>query len=422
MQAVIIAAGESSRFWPLNRKHKSQIKILGRSLIYWTIKGLAEKGIRDIVVVIGPNSQMDQELGPLQPELNARLSFVVQEKPLGTGDAIFQAQDLIKEPFFVFWPYKINSREIAENIIKMVQQEKVQVVLVGLETKTPWDYGILKIENNKVVEIVENPEKGKEPSNIKVLGTYFLQPDFFDYYRKLSKHHPEDFIDALNIYIKEKATGFIVLEKTAPALKYPWELLETLRVMFQSGGLSDYISPNASIGKNVVISGKVFIDDNVQIGDNAVIQGPCFIGRNCKVGINNVFRGPVNLEEDVLCGSFTEIKNCLVQQGTHFHSGYFGDSIIGKNCRFGAGFTTANRRIDRGNIKSIVKGEKIDTSLTYFGTVIGDNTRFGVHSGTMPGVLIGSNCVIGPGTLVFENLQDDTNFHAEFKGIVKKIK
>jgi len=69
----------------------------------------------------------------------------------------------------------------------------------------------------------------------------------------------------------------------------------------------------------------------------------------------------------------------------------------------------------------MVKGKKIDTGLTYFGMVVGDNTRFGIHSGTMPGALIGSNCTIGPGTLVFENIEDNTAFFTEFKGTKKQF-
>ncbi len=61
MQAVVIAAGESSRLWPLNKQHKSQIKISGQPLIYWTIKGLSEKGIKDIVLVVGPNSSLRED-------------------------------------------------------------------------------------------------------------------------------------------------------------------------------------------------------------------------------------------------------------------------------------------------------------------------------------------------------------------------
>jgi NDP-sugar pyrophosphorylase family protein len=420
MQAIILAAGESSRCWPLNHRHKSQVRIFGKPLIYWTIKGLVEKDIRDIIIITRPDSKLDNELGPLAGELNAKLSFVVQEKPLGTGDAIYHASDLVREPFFIFWPYKIQSHKIAEKILEEYGKGKPQAVLVGTKTATPWDYGVLRTEGGRAVEIIEKPEPGREPSDIKVVGAYFLNPDFFEYYEKLKRRHPQDFVDALNFYIKDKPAKFIVLEEEPPALKYPWELLGLLKTSLEMRGNKRYISPSASIAENTVIKGSVHIEDDVIVGENTVIYGPCYIGKNCKIGANNVLRGPVALEEDVLTGAFTEIKNCLVQKGTHFHSGYFGDSVIGEDCRFGAGFVTANRRIDRGNIKTMVKGKKIDTGLTYFGTIVGNDSSFGIKSGTMPGVLVGSKCQVGPGTLVFENLEDKTVFYTDLKRIKRK--
>ena len=414
MQAIILAAGASSRFWPINSGHKSQINILGHSLIYWTIKGLAGNGIKDIILIIGPGSSLKERLAVVEQELGVNLSYIVQEAPLGTGNAIFRAKEYIKEPFFIVWPYKINSNEIIKKVLEEYDKEKPQVVLIGAKTNTPWDYGILKFEGKKIVEICENPKPGQEPSDIKTLGTYFLQPDFFEYYQKIEKHHPEDFIDALNLYIKDKEARVIVSEKELPSLKYPWETLNILQIMLESEELKSHIAPTASIGKNVVINGKVYVGENAVIGDNTVISGSCFIGDKCKIGASNVLRGPVNLENEVVTGAFTEIKNSLIQKGTHIHSGYFGDSVVGENCRFGAGFVTANRRIDRGNIKSQVKGKKLDTGLTHLGTVIGDKTCFGVHSGTMPGILIGSGCLIGPGTLIFENIEDNKTVYAKF--------
>lgn len=415
MQAIIIAAGESSRFWPLNREHKSQMKVLGQSLLYWTVKSISEKGIKDIILVIRPNSLFKDELLSLTEDLGVKLSFVVQEKPLGTGNAILQAQKYIKGPFFVFWGDKIQAGEVIGDILNVVEKTKAEVVLTGLETDAPWDFGIMRMENNRVVEIVENPPKGEEPSNLKVFGSYFLQSDFFDYYQKITKHHQEDFVDALNLYIKNKRTSLVVLKDNIPVLHYPWEVLRFLEVMLKPDDLNSHISTSAQIGVNVIIDGNVFIGDKTIIGDNTIIHGPCYIGKNCRIGPSNVLRGPVNLEDDVVTGSFTEMKNCLVQQGTHFHSGYFGDSIIGKNCRFGAGFITANRRIDRGNIKSLIKEEEMDTGLTYLGIMVGDETKFGISCGTMPGILIGSNCTIGPGTLVFDNLEDNASLFTEFK-------
>jgi bifunctional UDP-N-acetylglucosamine pyrophosphorylase/glucosamine-1-phosphate N-acetyltransferase len=412
MQTVIIAAGESSRFWPLNNKHKSQVKIYGKPLVYWTLKSIAEKGIRDIILVTGPKSLLKEDLAPFIQDLQVNLSFVIQEKPLGTGNAVSLAKNYIKEPFFVFWPYKIIAGQMIQDVLSLTEKTKAEIVLTGAPTDTPWDFGILKMENNKVVEIAENPEKGKEPSNVKVLGAYFLQPDFFEYYQKIKNHHPEDFVDALNLYIRDKKAGLLLLEKDVPVLKYPWQLLEVLRM--KSKDFANFVSPTAQIGENVVMSGNIFVGDNTLIGAGTVIQGPWFIGDNCKIGANNVLRGPVDLEKDVVTGAFAEIKNCVIQEGTHLHSGYFGDSVIGGNCRFGAGFVTANRRIDRQNILSLVKGKKMDTGLTRLGLIAGDNVHFGIHSGTMPGVLVGSDCTVGPGTLVFENLENNSKIFSKF--------
>ncbi|MCH8986621.1 hypothetical protein IIA94_00410 [Patescibacteria group bacterium] len=403
MQAVIIAAGESSRFWPLSNKHKhkSQIQLLGKSLIYWTIKGLVENRIKDIVVVRSPHSTI-QEMLDKENDLGANISYKVQEKPLGSGDALYQAKDSIKEPFFVLWPSKINSQEIVRKML----DTKAETVLVGAQTKTPWDYGVIRMEGEKVVEIVENPAKGKEPSNIKAIGAYFLQPDFFLYYEKISKHHEADFIETLNAYVKDKSTSLIQLDRDAPTLKYPWELFGMLDIMRGSDNFKEQRGKDVEIGENVVIKGSVYIGNSVRIGAHTVIEGPAYIGDNSVIGYSNVLRGPLSIESGCITGAFMEIKHSIVQKDSHFHSGYLGDSLVGENCRFGAGFISANKRFDRTNVKVKIGDEKIDTGLDAFGCAVGDGATFGIHSGTMPGVLIGSDSVINPGVQVFENVSN----------------
>ncbi len=59
-QAVILAAGESSRFWPLKQRHKSLIKIMGRPLICYTIERLKKSAIKDIIIVQGPKKDIEE--------------------------------------------------------------------------------------------------------------------------------------------------------------------------------------------------------------------------------------------------------------------------------------------------------------------------------------------------------------------------
>jgi bifunctional UDP-N-acetylglucosamine pyrophosphorylase/glucosamine-1-phosphate N-acetyltransferase len=154
----------------------------------------------------------------------------------------------------------------------------------------------------------------------------------------------------------------------------------------------------------------VYIGKNTTVKEGTVIEGPAYIGDNCVIGYHNVLRGPLNIESNVKTGAYMEIKHSVVQEGTVFHSGYMGDSVVGKQCRFGAGFITGNVRLDRAPIHGFPK----------LGAIVGENSMFGIHSGTMPGIMIGANCKVGPGTLVFENLENNTTFYAKFDYVKKQ--
>lgn len=416
-QAVILAAGESSRFWPLNTRHKSLLKIMGRPLIWYTIESLKKAGIKDIIVIQGPKRDVEDELKNY--DFGIKVQYVIQPEAKGMGDAVMQAQNLITGPFFVLHAHKVNVGDFVELMMKKNKESKAELVFLGIKTDKPWLYGMLKLEGDKATGLVEKPERGKEPSDVKAPGFYLLPQKFFDYYKKVSEHQ-YNFEDALNLYARENEARVVMVGEEQTSYKYPWRLFEINRDLMDKY-LKPKISKTAKIAKNVVIEGNVYIGENVKIFENAVIKGLCYIGDNCIIGNNSLVREYTNLENNVWVGALTEVTRSIFQEGIHIHSGYFGDSILGKGCRVGAGTVIANVRIDRGEIKSVVKGEKIGTGLDSFGAVIGENTKIGIHCSLMPGVFIGSNCQIGPHSVVFENIENGTSFSTEFRGLKKII-
>lgn len=401
-QAIILAAGESSRFWPLNQKHKSLFRIMGRPLISHTIDGLKKSGIRNIIVVQGAGRDIEKELR------DKKIKYVVQLKPLGMGDALWQAKKFIKGPFVVLNAERVDAADILKMIPNLDSPSpNFKGSLIGQETKTPELFGIIRLQGERALEIIEKP-KSKPPSNIKVVGIYFLEPGFFNSYQKVKKHQ-YDFEDALSLYVKESKVRVRMLkkpEKETPSLKYPWHLFSMVRYLF-----------NNNLGKNEVRLGK-----NVKIFKGAVINGPCYIGDDCVVGTNAVVRDYSDLEEGAMVGALAEVARSIFQKNSHCHSGYFGDSILGENCRAGAGTITANVRLDRGEIKVNVKGEKINSGLNSLGVIVGNNTHIGINTSLMPGVIIGSNCAIGPASVVFENIEDNSIFYSEFTNHLDKMR
>lgn len=416
MQAVILAAGQSSRFWPLNQRHKTLLKIMDRSLIWYTIESLKKAGVDDLVIVQSLKRDVERELEKY--DLGIPTHYVIQETPKGMGDAVFQAKDFLQEQFFVLNAERFDGGDYIKPMIGKHKSSGAKLVLLGAETGNPQLYGILDLEGDRAKGIVEKPEKGKGLSDIKVVGIYFLSKEFIDYYQRVPEHMYA-FEDALVLYMKEKDARWIITKEITPPFKYPWHLFEVTKSLMEKY-LENKIAKTAKISKNVTIEGKVYIGENTKVFEGAIIKGPCYIGDDCLIGNNALIRDYSNLERKAMIGAFAEVTRSIFQEDVHTHSGYFGDSIFAKGCRIGAGMVTANIRIDRGEVKSFVKGEKIGTSTDSLGVIMGERSKIGINCSLMPGVLIGSDCLVGPGTLVFENIEDKTTLYTEFKNIKKK--
>jgi len=195
---------------------------------------------------------------------------------------------------------------------------------------------------------------------------------------------------------KPNLTIVYSLPDETPTLKYPWDLFKINKLL-----MDKYLGEKVNIGKNV----KIF--ENVQI------KGPCYIGDNCIIGNNALIREYVNLEDGCMVGANAEVARSIFQDEVSCHSGFFGDSIFEKNCWLGAGIVTANKRFDKKEIKTIVKGEKIGTGLTALGAIVGENTKIGINTSLMPGVLIGADCQIGPHSLITKNIEDNQVFYEQ---------
>ena len=417
MQAVILAAGSCSRFWPLGNEHKSLIKIMGKPLIWYVIQALKRARIEEIIIVQRETRDIEKELE--QYNISG-LKYTTQGKPTGTGDAILTTEKLIKDHFFVLNAERLDIEYYVQPVLDKAKEMESQqgVVLVAGKTDTPWIFGILEVKKDKVISLIEKPESGKEPSDLKIVGIYFLPKEFFSYLKRVPSN-PYSLEDALLLYAKEKDERVVMVNCDTLALKHPWHIFDSNKFLMNRF-LKRKISKKAEIDKSAKIEGDVFIGDNVKVFENAVIKGPCYIGDNCIIGNNSLIREYTNLEKDVLIGAGAEVTRSVFQSGVSVHSGFFGDSIFGRGCKIGAGTITGNVRIDRGNIKSVVKGEKIDTGLDSFGVVVGSNTKVGINVSLMPGVFIGSDCVIGPHSLVRKNVEDNKLFYTEFKEVNKE--
>ncbi len=375
--------------------------MLGKPLIIRALESLQKHGYHQIVIVVSPRDFEGQGLKQMveNADLELEITFVLQPVAKGMGDAVLTARPHLEGRFVVTSGYHVNLGDLADQLVEVGEENVVCSTL----TDEPWDYGMLKIENGLATAIVEKPKKGKEPSNQKVQTIYALNQDFLNVLTKVPESQ-YNFETALDLLMKKQPVGVLQLEQSVPSLKYAWHLFDFQTQLFAM--MKSETDPSAEIAKTAVIddsAGPVIIAAGVKIGHAAKVVGPCYLGENVLVGDFSFVRHS-SIEAGTVIGANTEVARSIIMSQTHVHWSYISDSIIGSGVNIGAGFVTANKRLDRKNITVSVKGHKIDVGRNNFGVMIGDRAQIGIRAATMPGVCIGAEANVFPGVIVYRNL------------------
>ena len=256
-----------------------------------------------------------------------------------------------------------------------------------------------------MTKLVEKPPRGKEESNLAVIGVYLVTKRIFSYLKKIpvSDHQYEDaiqkFIENKNNVRAVSYDGFFA------GYKYPWDLFRMNAFLMDSQIKQQEIEDDVQISETAKVEGNVWIRKGAKILDNACVKGPCYIGTNTIIGNNCLIRGYASIGDNCIVGFTSEIKSSLIGDNCLFHMNYIGDSIISDHCLFGAGATTANFRFDEKNIKVMVDDKKVDSGTNKLGAIMGDHSKAGINSALAPGVKLGPYCIVGAGVHLQEDLE-----------------
>ena len=373
MKAIILASGNGIRFLPLSKTTpKPLTRLFGKSILEHNLENL--KGIVDeVFIVVGYlGDKIKESLGDSYQGI--KITYIIDDEIAGTGNSAKLAISHINdERVIIMNGDDLYSHKDIKKLVKRCPSIAVKKVL------NPSNFGILTIENEKVVEIEEKPQNPK--SDLANIGLYCFPKSIFDEPIEKSERGEYEITDYVKKLIASNSLNYIEASSWIP-VSYPWDLFNMTQLLFQNFKFKKL----GKIEKGVTVKDNLHVGQNTIVKSGTYIEGPVYIGNNCKIGPNAYLRPFTIIEDNCSIGASVEIKNSLIGFNTNInHLSYVGDSIIGSNVNLGAGFITANLRHDGGTIKSSVKEILIDTKRTKFGTIIGDNVKTGISTIVYPG-------------------------------------
>ena len=399
MKTIFLAAGKSTRLSPLS--DKNLLEFYGEPLVIQLLKNAQKGGLENFVIVA--NNENQEIIIELLLKYHLQADIVQQEKLEdgmfgGVLAGLTQVED--EEELFV-----LGGNDMVQSRIYQQIKEECKNVDGGILAKKVEKYfpgGYLKIDSdNKILEIIEKPGEGNEPSSlVNIVGHYFKKAS--DLKEKLNKFENlphkkgDEYEQALQELFQEKTYKAVQYDGPWIAIKYPWHVLDMMNYFLENQNCN-YIAKTAKISDTANIKGEnVYIDEGVKVFDNAVIQGPCYIGKNSIIGNNALVRQSM-LGENCEIGFTSEIARSYLRNNIGAHHAYIGDSIIDSSVNFGAFSVTTNLRLDKKNIKVSIKDDRINSGRSKLGAIVGQKAMIGSGGKLMPG------CKLNPGDLVMPN-------------------
>lgn len=384
-QAVILAAGEGQRLRPFTvTKPKAMLSVADKPILAYVIESLAQNGIRNIVLVAGyKKEQIFNYLGSGE-QFGVTVTYVTQDKQLGTAHALAQAKECVDDEFLVLPGNKlIDAATIAHFV-----HAKPQAVLVK-RVENPIRYGVVNVEGEVVKRITEKPKEAE--SSLINTGIYAFNKEVFSFIES-----ELGITDALNNMI---ARGMCICacetEGTWLDIVYPWDMISLNSAIINT--IPAVV--DGTIEHGVSINGLVSVGKDTIIRSNSYIVGPVVIGEGCEIGPNVCILPATSIGKNVVISPFSDIENSVVGDDVSIGPGSIvQDSVIDRGTIMGGHFTACS-----DDVEIVVNGE---IHLIKIGAMLGECCNLGNSVTIQPGAIIGNHSRIKALKLISGALPD----------------
>ena len=408
--------------------------VCGKPLSKWVIDASKAAGADKVCAVVGHKAETVKEV------LGDVCEFALQAEQKGTGHAVMQAIDVIKnskgEVVILNGDTPLITAETINKAIEYHKNNGNQATVITAILDDATGYGrIVRDNDGSVLKIVEQKDASEEEKKINEVNSGMYVFDAQSLVYALDKITPNNaqgeyyLTDTLEILLSagKKIGGYAISDNDEiRGINDRVQLNEAEKIMQKR--INEYHMRNGVTMRNPE---SVYIEDGVEIGNdteicqNVTIKSGTKIGSDCVIGSGSMLdravihdgvdvlssvilesevdegthvgpfayiRPNCHVGKEVKVGDFVELKNSNIDDGTKIsHLTYIGDSDVGKRVNFGCGTVTCN-----------YDGKK------KYRTTIGDDCFVGCNTNFVSPINVGDGVYIAAGSTITEDIPENS--------------
>jgi mannose-1-phosphate guanylyltransferase len=301
----------------------------------------------DIILAQGHLAQPIEDYFGDGSQLEARLSYIMEDTPLGTAGAVKNAEKLLDETFLMLNGDIFTDLDVSA-MITYHQERKAIATIALTPVDDPTSYGLIETNAEfRITRFIEKPKENEITTNTINAGTYILEPEIL---AQIPGH------TKLSI---EREVFPLLLDQGKPVYAYP-----SACYWIDMGTPEKYLHLNRELlgGKSrqyvPTLPEEVVIGEKSNIHPTAQIKGPIIIGDCCNIRRDAKLTGPA-----VIGPGCTILESAVIEESIIWSNVQVGqrvrlrNSVIGDSCHLNIDSTITNSIL--GDDVTVAQGCKL---------------------------------------------------------------
>jgi glucose-1-phosphate thymidylyltransferase len=332
LKGLILSGGRGTRLAPITHTSAKQlVPVANKPVLFYGIEAMAEAGIEDVGVIIAPQTGAEIKTAAGDgSRFGVRLTYIVQDEPLGLAHAVLTARPFLgHSPFVMYLGDNILQGGIT-GFVESFREHKPDALILLTPVADPRNYGVAELRDGAVVRLLEKPPQPK--TDLALVGVYMFTPAIHAAAEAISPSARDEL--EITEAIQQLVDRGLRVE---PHIVRGW--------WKDTGRLDDLLAANrlvldtieARIEGELVesqVDGRVVVEQGAQL-KRCAVRGPAVIGAGA--ALTDCYVGPYTAVGERCTIENAEVEHSILLTGSSVHglAGRMESSLLGKGARIG---------------------------------------------------------------------------------------
>ena len=328
LKGLILSGGRGTRLRPITHTSAKQlVPVANKPVLFYGIEAMAEAGISEVGIIVAPETgdEIRAVVGD-GDRFGVRLTYIVQDEPLGLAHAVLTAEPFLGDsPFVMYLGDNLLQGGIVDLVAAFREHEPDALILLT-PVPDPESYGVAELADGAVVRLAEKPEK--PTTNLALVGVYMFTASVHEAARAISPsaRGELEITDAIQWLVDGG-------RRVEPHVVEGW--------WKDTGRLEDMLEANRLVLDNLEgrvegelddsqVDGRVVVEAGARL-ERSTVRGPAIIGARTR--LVDAYIGPYTaIGEDCLIVD-AEVEHSILLSGSSVRGldGRMESSLLGRN-------------------------------------------------------------------------------------------